>query len=69
MYVVSGCSSVSRTLGSRTIWYRSSSCRWGCSCYLGRATPDLVEEMGSPGNMREGRLGNGQGRALDGILP
>lgn len=69
MYVVSGCSSVSRTLGSRTIWYRSSSCRWGCSCYLGRATPDLVEEMGSPGNMREGRLGNGQGRALDRILP
>lgn len=68
MYVVSGCSSVSRTLGSRTIWYRSSSCGWGGSCYLGRATPDLVEEMGSPGNMWEGRLGNGQGRALDGVL-
>lgn len=29
MYVVSGCSSVSRTLGSRTIWCRSSSCGRG----------------------------------------
>lgn len=69
MYVVSGCSSVSRTLGSRTIWYRSSSCGWGGSCYLGHAAPDLVEEIGSPGNMWEERLGNGQDRAPDGVLP
>ena len=29
VYVVSGCSSVSKTRGSRTSWYRSSSCGWG----------------------------------------
>lgn len=28
MYVVSGCSFVNNTLGSRTIWCHSSSCGW-----------------------------------------
>lgn len=71
MYVVSAAVLSAGLWALEPFWYRfSSSCRWGCSALSGsRATPDLVEEMGSPGNMREGEAGNGQGRALDGFCP
>lgn len=67
MYVVSGCSSVSRTLGSRTIWCRSSFCEWR---HVIEAVPKQIWGRGWAvlGRCPRGRLGDIQDRALCRVL-